>query len=87
MGPASVGYLLFEVFHRCDALYHVSPWERKIYARLLLGEPDAPASTILDFARRWSGWRLLAMHCLFEDVFRQRLQGRGPEWLEALIRA
>jgi len=34
IGPASVWYLLFEVFHRYDALDYISPWEQKIYSKI-----------------------------------------------------
>ncbi len=35
IGPASVGMLLFEVFHHYDAFDAISPWEQKIYSKLL----------------------------------------------------
>ena len=34
IGPASVGYLLWDVFHHVDEMAHISPWEQKIYSRL-----------------------------------------------------
>lgn len=87
IGPASVGYLLLDVFHRYDAFDHVSPWEQKIFSRLLLGQSLAPPAAILDCVnRRWPGWGALAAHYLFEDLFWQRRQGRGPAWLDELIR-
>ena len=36
IGPASVGYIMFEVFHHWDYLCHISPWEQKIYTKLFL---------------------------------------------------
>ena len=44
VGPASVGYILVDVFHAFDELAHISPWEQRIYSRLLLvGSADDPA--------------------------------------------
>lgn len=88
IGPASVGYLRFEVFHHYDALDNISPWERKIFARLLLGEEDVPVDTLQRlFSDRWPGWRMLAAHYLFEDLFwRWRTHGEDA-WLGSMIRA
>ena len=36
VGPATVWYLLFDVFHHWDFFNHVSPWEQKIYSKLFL---------------------------------------------------
>ena len=86
IGPASAWYLLFEALHRYDALERLSPWEQRIYSRLLFGEELAPADRIVDEAkRRWGPWRMLAAHYLFEDLFWQRKQEPVP-WLEELIR-
>ena len=35
VGPASVGYILFNVFHWWDELSYISPREQKIYCSLL----------------------------------------------------
>jgi 3-methyladenine DNA glycosylase/8-oxoguanine DNA glycosylase len=48
IGPASVWYLLFEVFKRYDAFEFLSPWEQKIYSRLLFDEELTDAEKILD---------------------------------------
>ena len=32
VGPATVWYLLFEVFHFYDSFEHISPWEQKIFS-------------------------------------------------------
>lgn len=87
VGPASVWYLLFEVFRRYDVFQHISPWEQKIFSRLLFGEELVPVDRIVEFVtQRWAGWRMLAVHYLFEDLFWQRLQGTGPAWLDELVR-
>src|SRR3972149_2931697 len=37
VGPATVWYLLFDVFHHWDFFNHVSPWEQKIYSKVFFG--------------------------------------------------
>jgi 3-methyladenine DNA glycosylase/8-oxoguanine DNA glycosylase len=89
IGPASVGYILADVFHQFDEMTHISPWEQKIYSKLFLDrDPDDPAP--VDelkrlFDARFGGWRMLAVHYIWEDLFWQRSQGEVP-WLEPLIR-
>ncbi len=89
VGPASVGYLLFDVCHQWDELSHISPWEQKIYSKLFLNrnpEKPAPVKTLLAlFERRFGGYKMLAVHYLWEDLFWQR-KTSSIEWLEALIR-
>jgi 3-methyladenine DNA glycosylase/8-oxoguanine DNA glycosylase len=86
VGLATVWYLMFEVFHRGDAFDHISPWEQKIYSRLLFDRELVPAEQILaEVERRWGRWKMLAAHYLFEDLFWQRTHASVP-WLEDLIR-
>ncbi len=86
VGPASVWYLLFGVFHHYDAFDVVSPWEQKIYSRLFFGRDAVPAERILREARRrWGPWRMLASHYVFEDLFWQHKRQPSP-WLTDLIR-
>lgn len=86
VGPASVGYLLFEVFKRHGAWDHVSPWEQRIFSRLLFDAPLVAAARILAEAeRRWGPWKMLAAHYLFEDLFWRRQAGPIP-WLDAIVR-
>jgi 3-methyladenine DNA glycosylase/8-oxoguanine DNA glycosylase len=89
VGPASVGYILVDVFHRLDELSHVSPWEQKIYSRLLFGtDPDRPVPVrrLLElFEERFAGYRALAVHYLWEDLF-WRWKTEGVDWLDRLIR-
>jgi 3-methyladenine DNA glycosylase/8-oxoguanine DNA glycosylase len=89
VGPASVGYILVDVFHRLDELSHISPWEQKIYSRLLFGtDPDrpVPARRLLElFEERFAGYRALAVHYLWEDLF-WRWKTEGVDWLDRLIR-
>jgi 3-methyladenine DNA glycosylase/8-oxoguanine DNA glycosylase len=88
VGPASVGYILVDVFHAFDEVAHVSPWEQRIYSRLLLGTPveePAPVAVLLERIARWSPWRALAVHYLWEDLF-WRHETEGVDWLAPLIR-
>jgi len=88
IGPASVGYILIDVFHAFDELAHLSPWEHRIYSRLLLETPvedPAPVAVLLERIARWSPWRALAVHYLWEDLF-WRHQAEPIDWLSPLIR-
>ncbi|KKU74414.1 MAG: 8-oxoguanine DNA glycosylase domain protein [Candidatus Amesbacteria bacterium GW2011_GWB1_47_26] len=43
IGPATVWYLLFDVFHHWDFFDHVSPWEQKIYSKVFFDkDPENP---------------------------------------------
>ena len=73
IGPASVWYVLFEIFHHYDAFDVISPWEQKIYSRLLFDRDLVPANRVLaEVKRRWGRWRMLASHYVFEDLFWRR---------------
>jgi 3-methyladenine DNA glycosylase/8-oxoguanine DNA glycosylase len=86
IGAQSVWYIMFGVFHRYDAFEYISPWEQKIYSRLLFDQPLVPAEQILaEVERRWGRWRMLAANYLFEDVF-WRHQHKPLPWLAELIR-
>jgi len=89
IGPASVGYILFDVFHHLDELNYVSPWEQKIYSRLFFDtEPDepGPVDKLLGlFDERFGEYKMLAVHYIWEDLFWRR-RYEEIEWLEKLIR-
>ena len=89
IGPASVGYILFDVFHRWDDFHHISPWEQKIYSKMFFDrspEDPVPVSDLLAlFEQRFSPWRMLAVHYLWEDIWWRRVHD-PVEWLEQLIR-
>ncbi len=89
VGPASVWYILFDVFHRLDELNHISPWEQRIYSRLFCGcchDGLVPVETLLALLRdRFGDYRMLAVHYLWEDLFWRREREQIP-WLEELIR-
>jgi 3-methyladenine DNA glycosylase/8-oxoguanine DNA glycosylase len=89
IGPASVEYLLSDVFHHLDELNHISPWEQKIYSKLFCDvEPErpVPVDTLLAlFKERFGEYRSLAVHYVWEDLFWKR-KHEYIEWLEKLIR-
>jgi 3-methyladenine DNA glycosylase/8-oxoguanine DNA glycosylase len=89
IGPASVGYILCDVFHHLDELNHISPWEQKIYSKLFFGRnPDEPVPVDLllqTFEQRFGKYKMLAVHYIWEDLFWRR-KHEHVEWLEKLIR-
>ncbi|MFI7337024.1 DNA-3-methyladenine glycosylase family protein [Streptomyces sp. NPDC050085] len=86
VGPASIWYLLFEVLHHYDAFDTISPWEQKIYSRLLFDSELTDADKILqEVHNRWGDWRMLASHYIFEDLFWRHRQD-PIDWLRDLIR-
>jgi len=87
VGPASIWYVLFDKFHYYDKLDKISPWEQKIYSRMLFDQELVPSDIIIkDVDKRWGKWKMLAVHYIFEDLFWKK---DLPEnhWLEELIRA
>jgi 3-methyladenine DNA glycosylase/8-oxoguanine DNA glycosylase len=88
IGPASVWYILFDVFHHLDKMDHISPWEQKIYSKLFFDrEPDDPVGVdeLLKTFERFGDYEMLAVHYIWEDLFWRR-QHEHVEWLEKLIR-
>jgi 3-methyladenine DNA glycosylase/8-oxoguanine DNA glycosylase len=89
IGPASVGYLLFDVFHQLDEMENISPWEQKIYSKLFFDtevDEPVPVEHLLGyFNDNFAGYRGLAVHYFWEDLFWRRLN-EPVEWLEQLIR-
>jgi 3-methyladenine DNA glycosylase/8-oxoguanine DNA glycosylase len=89
IGPASVGYILADVFHHLDEMAHISPWEQRIYSKLFF---DADPDTTVDVPQiiawldaNFAPWRWLAVHYVWEDLFWQRKHA-PVDWLERLIR-
>ncbi len=85
VGPASLDYLMRDVFHRRDALNTVPPWETKIYSRLLFDKENEDVERILEeIKNRFGEWRAVAIHYLFMDLsWRQR--ERPIEWFKKLM--
>lgn len=86
IGKQSVWYIMFEVFHFYDALETISPWEQKIYSRLIYKKELVDIERIMKRATRtWGKWKMLALHYLFEDLFWRRQEGEEI-WLDDLIK-
>ena len=88
IGPASVGYILSDVFHHLDELEYISPWEQRIYSKLFFDcDPDDPvpvAELLNYFSERFGEYRMLAIHYFWEDLFWRR-KNEPVEWLGKLI--
>jgi len=100
VGPATVWYLLFDVFHHWDFFNHISPWEQKIYSKLFFDrDPEKPVQVkkLLKYFEKFGEYKQLAVHYIWEDLWWKRLEaqkrsvsGEGKNedtaWLEKLIR-
>jgi 3-methyladenine DNA glycosylase/8-oxoguanine DNA glycosylase len=89
IGPASVWYILSDVFHHVNELNHISPWEQKIYSKLFFDrDPDDPVPVdvlLRTFEERFGEYKMLAVHYVWEDLFWHR-KHEPVDWLERLIR-
>ncbi len=88
VGPATVWYLLFDIFHHWDFFNHVSPWEQKIYSKLFFNkdpENPIPVEKLLKYFERFGKYKQLAVHYIWEDLWWKRKNDNIP-WLEKLIR-
>lgn len=88
VGPATVWYLLFDVFHHWDFFNHISPWEQKIYSKLFFNrnpENPVPVKKILKHFEKFGKYKQLAVHYIWEDLFWKR-KNEHISWLEKEIR-
>jgi len=88
VGPATVWYILFDVFHHWDFFNHISPWEQKIYSKVFFNRnPENPVSVkeLLKHFERFGKYKQLAVHYIWEDLFWKRKNEHIP-WLEKEIR-
>jgi len=88
IGPATVWYLLFDVFHHWDFFNHISPWEQKIYSKVFFNqdpEKPAPVKKLLKHFEKFGEYKQLAVHYIWEDLFWKRKNKHIP-WLEKEIR-
>jgi 3-methyladenine DNA glycosylase/8-oxoguanine DNA glycosylase len=88
VGPATVWYLLFDVFHQWDFFNHISPWEQKIYSKLFFDtDPENPVPTdkLLKYFDKFGKYKQLAVHYIWEDLWWKR-KNEKILWLEKLIR-
>jgi len=88
VGPATVWYLLFDVFHHWDFFNHISPWEQKIYSKVFFNqdpENPIPVEKLLKHFEKYGNYKQLAVHYIWEDLWWKRKHKHIP-WLEKLIR-
>ncbi len=89
IGPASAGYIMYEVFHRWGRLKHISPWEQKIYTKLFFNRDYekelVPVDKMLEYFKRWGKWKNLSIHYMWQEIWWKR-KNEHIAWLEALIR-
>jgi len=88
IGPATVWYLLFDVFHHLDFFNHISPWEQKIYSKLFFNRRSnnpVPVKKLLRYFNKYGKYKQLAVHYICEDIFWKRKNEHIP-WLEKEIR-
>lgn len=89
IGPASVGYIMFDALHHWDYLRNISPWEQKIYSNIFFNKDHekelVPVSKMLKRFEKWGKWRALAVNYVWEDLWWRRKHQPVP-WLEKLIR-
>jgi len=88
VGPATVWYLLFDVFHHWDFFDHISPWEQKIYSKLFFNadpEEPVPVEQLLNHFEHYGKYKQLAVHYIWEDIWWRR-KHEHVSWLEKLIR-
>jgi len=89
VGPATVWYLLFDVFHQYDFFNHISPWEQKIYSKLFFNRDIdnlVPVCELMEYFKHYGKYRQLAVHYVWEDLW-WRQKNQRIDWLEKLIRA
>ena len=88
VGPATVWYLLFDVFHHWDFFNHVSPWEQKIYSKVFFDidpENPVPVEKILKHFEKFGEYKQFAVHYIWENLWWKRKNENIP-WLEKQIR-
>lgn len=75
VGPATVWYLMFDVFHHWDFFEHISPWEQKIYSKVFFNRgPENPVSVkkLLKYIDKYGEYKHLAVHYIWEDLWWSR---------------
>jgi 3-methyladenine DNA glycosylase/8-oxoguanine DNA glycosylase len=81
VGPATVWYLLFDVFHHWDFFNHVSPWEQKIYSKVFFDadpEKSVPVEKLLKHFEKFGDYKQLAVHYIWEDLWWKRKNENIP---------
>lgn len=89
VGPATVWYLLFDVFHQYDFFNHISPWEQKIYSKVLFKteiDKPIPEKRLIKYFAKFDKYRQLAANYFWEDLWWRHFKKPIP-WLVKEIRA
>lgn len=86
VGPATVWYLLFDVFHHWEVFEHISPWEQKLYSRLFFNKDLLPVEKLFKYINKFGKYKHLAVHYLWEKMWWDRKNGITFDWLEKEIR-
>jgi len=86
VGPATVWYLLFDVFHHWEVFEHISPWEQKLYSRLFFNKESLSTTKLLSFINKFGKYKHLAVHYLWEKLWWDRYNGKTYDWFEKEIR-
>jgi len=85
IGPASLDSLL-GILRKYQPIRTISPWEQKIYSRLLFNKKLVSPNKILEeLKRRYGKWSIFAGYLLFEDLFWKHKE-KPISWLEKEIR-
>lgn len=84
VGPASLDYLMKDVFHRKGALNTIPPWESKIYSKILGIKTAEPKRILAEIKKRYGDWRAVAIHYLFMDL-NWKHKEKPIEWFGKLM--
>lgn len=82
VGPATVWYLLFDVFHQYDFFNHISPWEEKIYSHIF----PVTGDRLIKYFDRFGKYKQLAVHYVWENLWWQHKK-KPISWLAKEVRA
>jgi len=89
VGPATVGYIMFDALHHWDYMKNISPWEQKIYTHIFFNKDHekhlVPVRKMLKRFEKWGKWRGLAVNYIWEEIWWKRGHEHIP-WLEKEIR-
>lgn len=86
VGPATVWYLLFDVFHRWEVFEHISPWEQKLYSQIFFRKDMVSVDELHKYIDKFGKYKQLAVHYMWEKIWWDRENGVVYDWLEKEIR-
>jgi len=86
VGPATVWYLLFDVFHHWEVFEHISPWEQKLYSQMFFGKNLATIPQLFRYINKFGKYKHLAVHYIWEKYWWDRYNGKIYDWFEKEIR-